>query len=90
MGSFCITASGYPTIKCGFPLPDNALLARPFGLVAPSQSMKQSDFKTIGDGFARFREVLGWDLDFIVHYHNEWDVPTAIGICEAVAEAKPL
>ena len=81
---------GYRTIKCGFPLPDDALLSRPFGSAAPSQSMKQSDFKTIGDGFARFREALGWDLDFIVHCHNEWDVPTAIGICEAVAEAKPL
>ncbi len=36
------------------------------------------------------REVLGWDLDFIVHCHNEWDVPTAIRICQAAEEARPL
>ena len=81
---------GYRTVKCGFPLPDNALLSRPFAGAAPSQSLKQSDLKTIRDGFATFRDALGWDLDFIVHCHNEWDVPTAIGICEAVEEARPL
>ena len=81
---------GYRTVKVDFPLPDNALLARPFEGAAPSQSMKQSDFKTIRDGFALFRDALGWDLDFIVHCHNEWDVPTATGICQAVEEARPL
>ena len=81
---------GYRTVKCDFPLPDDTLLARPFAGAAPSQSMKQSDFHAIGEGFTAFREALGWDLDFIVHCHNEWDVPTAIGLCEAVADSKPL
>lgn len=81
---------GYRTVKCGFPLPDNALLSRPFAGAEPSQSLKQSDLKSIRDGLATFRDALGWDLDFIVHCHNEWDVPTAIGICEAVEEARPL
>ena len=81
---------GYRTVKCGFPLPDNALLSRPFAGAEPSQSLKQSDLKTIRDGLATFRDALGWDLDFIVHCHNEWDVPTAIGICEAVEDARPL
>ena len=81
---------GYRTVKCDFPLPDDTLLARPFAGASPSQTMKQSDFKTIRDGFELFRDVLGWDLDFIVHCHNEWDVPTAMGICQAVEEARPL
>ena len=81
---------GYRTVKCDFPTPDDALLARPFQSAAPSQTMKQSDLKTIGDAFSAFREGLGWDLDFIVHCHNEWDVPTAIGLCQAVENSRPL
>ena len=81
---------GYRTLKFGFPLPDNARLSRPFEGAAPSQSLKVSDFKVIRDGFEMMRDALGWDLDFIVHCHNEWDVPAAIGICQAVEEARPL
>ena len=81
---------GYRTVKCSFPLPADQLLARPFDSAGPSQSMKPSDFKVIGDNFATLRRALGWDLDFIVHCHNEWDVPTASGICQAVEEARPL
>jgi galactonate dehydratase len=44
----------------------------------------------IRDGFETFRDALGWDLDFIVHCHNEWDVPSATGICQAVDGARPL
>ena len=81
---------GYRTLKFGFPLPDNARLSRPFEGAAPSQSMKVSDFKVIQNGFEMMRDALGWDLDFIVHCHNEWDVPAAIGICQAVEESRPL
>ncbi len=81
---------GYRTVKVDFPLPDDALLSRPFAGAAPSQSLKQSDCKVIRDGFETFRDALGWDLDFIVHCHNEWDVPSATGICQAVDGASPL
>ena len=81
---------GYRTLKFGFPRPDNARLSRPFAGAAPNQSMKPSDFKVIRDVFETVRDALGWDLDFIVHCHNEWDVPTAIGICQAVEESRPL
>jgi galactonate dehydratase len=81
---------GYRTVKVDFPLPDDALLSRPFAGAAPSQSLKQSDCKVIRDGFETFRDALGWDLDFIVHCHNEWDVPSATGICQAVDGARPL
>ncbi len=81
---------GYRTLKCGFPLSDDALLSRPFEGGAPSQSLKASDLKVIRDGFETMRDALGWDLDFIVHCHNEWDVPTAIGLSQALEEARPI
>jgi galactonate dehydratase len=81
---------GYRTLKCSFPKPDDALLSRPFEATAPSQSLKASDLKVIRDGFETMRDALGWDLDFIVHCHNEWDVPTAIGLSQAVEEARPI
>ena len=81
---------GYRTLKCSFPKPDDALLSRPFEATAPSQSLKASDLKVIRDGFETMRDALGWDLDFIVHCHNEWDVPTAIGLSQALEEARPI
>ena len=81
---------GYRTLKCSFPKPDDALLSRPFEATAPSQSLKASDLKVIRDGFETMRDALGWDLDFIVHCHNEWDVPTAIGLSQALEQARPI
>ena len=81
---------GYRTLKCSFPKPDDALLSRPFEATAPSQSLKASDLKVIRDGFETMRDALGWDLDFIVHCHNEWDVPTAIGLSQALEEVRPI
>ena len=81
---------GYRTLKCSFPKPDDALLSRPFEATTPSQSLKASDLKVIRDGFETMRDALGWDLDFIVHCHNEWDVPTAIGLSQALEEARPI
>ena len=82
---------GYRTLKFGFThLLDDALLSRPFGGAVPSQTLKPSDMKRIQDGYERVREALGWDLDFIVHCHNEWDVPTSVGLCRAVEEVRPL
>lgn len=81
---------GFRTLKCGFPLPDDSRLSRPFQSASPNQSLKESDIHTIREALNTLREVLGWDLDFIVHCHNEWDVPTAIRICQAAEEARPL
>ena len=81
---------GFRTLKCGFPLPDNTRLSRPFQGASPNQSLKESDIHVVGEALDTLREALGWDLDFIVHCHNEWDVPTAIGLCQAAADARPL
>ena len=82
---------GFKTIKFGF----EALLGK--GLAADryhggflSNSLYPSDLKIIRQGYENCRDALGWEIDIIVHCHNEWDLPTALGIAEAVAPIKPL
>ena len=55
-----------------------------------SQMLTQTELKRIRQGYENCRDALGWDIDIIVHCHNEWDLATAIGIAEAVAPVKPL
>ena len=82
---------GYRTLKFDFDqLLDSDRLSRPFRVAEPSQMLKGSHFKLIRDGYETMRDALSWDLDFIVHCHNEWDLPTAIGISQAVEEVRPL
>ena len=82
---------GYRTVKLDFThLLDDAHLSRPFAAAAPSQSLKVSDLKAVQSGFELFREVIGWQCDFIVHCHNEWDVPSATGLCQAVESSRPI
>ena len=83
--------NGFKTIKFGF----EALLGR--GLPAGryrggylSQMLTQTELKIMRQGYENCREALGWDMDIIVHCHNEWDLPTALGIADAVAPIKPL
>lgn len=82
---------GFKTFKFGF----EALLGR--GLPANryrgghlSEMLTQTELKKIRQGYENCREALGWEHDIIVHCHNEWDLPTALGIAEAVAPIKPL
>ena len=44
----------------------------------------------IQKGFDNCREACGWDHDFMVHCHWEYDVRTAIQIADAVQSSKPL
>jgi L-alanine-DL-glutamate epimerase-like enolase superfamily enzyme len=82
---------GFKTIKFGF----EALLGK--GLPADryhggflSQMLTPTELKVIRQGYENCRAALGWDTDIIIHCHNEWDLPTALGIAEAVAPIKPL
>ncbi len=56
----------------------------------PSLMLSQSELRQIQQGYQNVREALGWDRDIIIHCHNEWDLPSAIGIAEAVEPIKPL
>ena len=82
---------GYRTLKIGFEqLLDSKRLSRTFRGAEPNQTLKESDLKLVRDGFTTIRDALGSDIDIIVHCHNEWDIPTAINISQAMEEVRPL
>ena len=82
---------GFKVIKFGF----EAMLGKQLAPNAShpgflSDMLTQTELKLIRQGYENCREALGWDIDIIVHCHNEWDLPSALGIAEAVAPIKPL
>jgi L-alanine-DL-glutamate epimerase-like enolase superfamily enzyme len=83
--------AGFRTIKMGF---DDLLARGPrkgwHQGGRPSLMLAQSDLHLIRQGYENCREAVGWDYDLIIHCHNEWDLPSAIGIAEAVEAVKPL
>jgi L-alanine-DL-glutamate epimerase-like enolase superfamily enzyme len=85
---------GFKTIKFGFDYMTDgrgqSLHPNRFHGGRLSQMLTQAELNRIRQGFENCRSALGWDMDIIVHCHNEWDLPTAIGIAEAVAPIKPL
>jgi L-alanine-DL-glutamate epimerase-like enolase superfamily enzyme len=82
---------GFKVVKLGFEgLLGKGLPANRYQPGFLSKTLYASDFRKIRKGFENIREELGWDIDFILHCHNEWDLPTALGLAEAVAPVKPL
>ena len=55
-----------------------------------SRMLTPTELRLIRLGFENVREALGWEHDIIIHCHNEWDLPSALGIADAVASIKPL
>jgi len=53
-------------------------------------SLGPRDFRKMAAAYSLAREALGDDIDIIVHNHCEYDVPSAIGIAQAVEPIKPL
>lgn len=53
-------------------------------------SLGPQDFRKFAAAYAMAREAMGDDLDIIVHNHCEYDVPSAIGIAQAVEPVRPL
>ena len=83
--------NGFKVLKFGF----EALLGKGLpadryrgGFLSPTLTPK--DLRTIRQGYENCRDALGWNIDIIIHCHNEWDLPTALGIAEAVEPIKPL
>lgn len=82
---------GWHTVKFGFEgVLRHKSPRKEFSGGRPSQMMTAIELEAIRQGFENCREALGFDIDFIVHCHNEWDLPSAIGLAEAVEESKPL
>jgi L-alanine-DL-glutamate epimerase-like enolase superfamily enzyme len=55
-----------------------------------SQMLTATELDIIRRGYENCRDALGFDIDIIIHCHNEWDLPTAIGLAQAVKPIKPL
>ena len=67
---------GWHTIKLGFEgILNHKSPKRELSMGRPSQMMTATELNLIRQGFENCREALGNDIDFIVHCHNEWDLP---------------
>jgi L-alanine-DL-glutamate epimerase-like enolase superfamily enzyme len=82
---------GWHTVKLGF---EGALRQKSprkeFHSGRRSQTLTATELESIRQGYENCREALGFAVDFIVHCHNEWDLPSAIGLAQAVEPSKPL
>jgi L-alanine-DL-glutamate epimerase-like enolase superfamily enzyme len=54
------------------------------------ERLTAGDLHTLQGWFENCREALGYDMDFIVHCHDEFDLPSALGLAQAVASSDPL
>jgi len=75
---------GWKIVKVGFPLGEGVQVGKPSRMLLPSE------IRQIGQGFDNISEALGDAFDFIVHCHNEWDLPTAINACQVLASCQPM
>jgi L-alanine-DL-glutamate epimerase-like enolase superfamily enzyme len=55
-----------------------------------SNTLTQSDLDIVRRGNEVIREALGFGVDVIVHDHGQWDLPSAIGISQALESIKPI
>ncbi len=53
-------------------------------------SLGPQDFRKMERAYALAREALGDDIDILVHCHCEFDLPSAIGIAQAIEPIRPL
>jgi len=82
---------GWKTVKFGFErLIGRGLPERRYSAGQLSQMLTASELEIIRQGYEHCREALGFDMDIIIHCHNEWDLPTATGLAQAVESIKPL
>ncbi|MFC1541094.1 mandelate racemase/muconate lactonizing enzyme family protein [Candidatus Latescibacterota bacterium] len=52
-------------------------------------TLSAQDLRKIRTGFENVREALGPDYDIMVHCHNEFDLPSSVGIARAVESIEP-
>lgn len=62
-------------------------LKLPAGVYATA--LNASDFYKIRTAFQNIREALGPEWDIMAHCHNEYDLPSAIGVARAVEPVAP-
>ena len=74
---------GWSTFKIAF----MQLLKTPVAQLSPT--LVRSDLSRLERAFANVREAIGPEKDIVVHCHNEFNLPSAIGIAQAVEPTKP-
>ncbi|MFC1537950.1 mandelate racemase/muconate lactonizing enzyme family protein [Candidatus Latescibacterota bacterium] len=62
-------------------------IGRPGGRYTTTLSAQ--DLRKIRTGYENVREALGPDYDIMVHCHNEYDLPSSVGIARAVESIEP-
>jgi galactonate dehydratase len=81
----------WKTLKFGFErLIGQGLAPNRYVVGLPGKMLTTHELSTIRQGYENCREALGFETNIIVHCHNEWDVPSAIGLAEAVESIQPL
>jgi L-alanine-DL-glutamate epimerase-like enolase superfamily enzyme len=83
---------GYKTFKCGGAhMSWLSGRARFEGKAAVmSNTLTQAELDIIRRGNETIRDALGFGVDIIVHDHGQWDLPSAIGLSQAVESIKPI
>ncbi|MFC1715888.1 mandelate racemase/muconate lactonizing enzyme family protein [Candidatus Poribacteria bacterium] len=85
------TPQGWKTVKFGFQgLMGQGLPKGRYSTGQLSQTLTASELEVIRQGYENCRDALGFDMDIIVHCHNEWDLPSSIGLAQSLASIKPL
>ncbi len=82
---------GWHTVKVGFlGLINNHYPDKENEVGKRCPMLTQREIDLVRKGFENCREALGSEIDFIIHCHNEHDLPGSISLAEAVASSKPL
>ena len=82
---------GWKAIKQGFGRLVGTRLPRDFMTPGRRSVMPRvSDLKIVGKGFENCRAALDPSIDIIVHCHNEFDLPGALGLAKVLAPIAPL
>ena len=79
---------GYRIIKCGGI--ESQLPRGRFETASTSRMLTVSELRAIGRNYENLREALGPEYEIIVHCHNEWNLPTAIGLSQVVETIQPI
>ena len=84
-------AAGYTVFKCGgtaHGLPNHP--SQNVQIAPMSNMLTQSEMDLVRRGHENIREALGFGVDIIFSEHGQFDLPTSIGLCQALETTKPL
>jgi len=74
---------GFKAVKMNTTSP----ISKPAGVY--TTTLTAQDLRKIRTGFENVRAELGPDYDIMVHCHNEYDLPSSVGIARAVESIEP-